>query len=311
MVARTRSAGEEAKASVPPQGFRIGAHISIAKSLSDALRMAKSIGANTFQFFTRNPRGGAARQIGGAEIEIWDRERSQLDVAPVVGHLPYTVNLGAAPGKLRDFALMVLAEDIVRVGEIGGELVVSHPGRHDGDPEAARERIVSLVREGLNQAKGVWEERPDQQKQLPTFLLEAMAGQGKEIGSLEDLARILDLLDWPPEVGICLDSAHLFAAGWDLRTPDGCGQLVERLEGLFGLDRVKAMHLNDSQAPLASHRDRHACIGQGELGDGGISAIVNHPFLGSLPLLLETTVEKYQDYAVEIQRVLQLRNVKA
>lgn len=310
-MAKTRSTRKSSPASTAGSQLRIGAHISIAKSLSDALHMTQTIGANTFQFFTRNPRGGAARRIGEAEIAAWDKERLELDVAPVVGHLPYTVNLGATPGQLRDFALMVLAQDLVRVGEIGGELVVSHPGRHDGDPEAARARIAALVREGLDQAQATWEERPDggkNDKNLPAFLLETMAGQGKEIGSLEDLTWILDLLDWPPQVGICLDSAHLFAAGWDLRTPDGCGGLVERLKELLGLDRVKAMHLNDSQAALASHRDRHACIGQGELGDAGISAIVNDPFLGSLPLLLETNVEKYQDYAGEIHRVLELKH---
>ncbi|GFN23734.1 deoxyribonuclease IV [Thermanaeromonas sp. C210] len=278
--------------------MRIGSHLSIAQGLPKAALMAERIGANTFQFFTRNPRGGRARHIGKEEIEEWYTERERLDIYPVVGHLPYTVNLAASPGKLKDFAAMVVREDMARAAAIGAEYVVSHPGRHKGDREEALHRLAEVIRQGL-------EETPEVKTR---FLLETMAGQRGEIGSLEDLHQILDLLDWSPRVGICIDSAHLFAAGWNLKTPDGCDDLVAALEKKIGLERVKVMHLNDSLAPLGSHRDRHACIGKGELGDEGIGVIVNHPFLGSLPMLLETTVEHYEDYGDEIAKVKELRS---
>ncbi|MGI9953310.1 deoxyribonuclease IV [Moorellaceae bacterium AZ2] len=280
--------------------MRLGSHLSIAQGLAKAALMAERIGANTFQYFTRNPRGGRARHIGREEIEEWKKERDRLDIYPVVGHLPYTVNLAAPPGKLQDFAAMVLREDMQRAASIGAEYVVSHPGRHKGDLEDAIRRLAGVIRQSVLEAPEV----------DTMFLLETMAGQKGEIGSLEDLRQVLDLLDWSPQIGICIDSAHLFAAGWNLKTPQGCDDLVAALEEKFGLDRVKIMHLNDSLAPLGSHRDRHACIGEGELGEEGISAIVNHPFLGTLPMLLETSVEDYEDYGKEIARVKKLHRGK-
>ncbi|MGB9660591.1 MAG: deoxyribonuclease IV [Moorellaceae bacterium] len=275
---------------------RLGAHLSIAQGLSKAALMAQQIGANTFQYFTRNPRGGRARLIGDVEIKQWQEERRSLDLYPVVGHLPYTVNLAAPPGRLQDFAVTVLQEDMQRVASLGGEFLVSHPGRHKGDQEEALCRLADIIRKTLSVLP----------ENMPMLLLETMAGQGGELGSLEELHRVLCLLDWSPGVGICLDTAHLFAAGWDLRTRTGCDELVDFLADKFGLERVKVLHLNDSLAPLGSHRDRHACIGEGQLGEKGIGAVVSHSFLGSLPMILETTVEKYEDYGKEIARVQQI-----
>lgn len=281
--------------------MRLGAHLSIAQGLPQAVAMAKRIGANTFQYFTRNPRGGRARQIGETEIKEWLEVRAKSDIYPVVAHLPYTVNLAAFPGKLRDFAALVLKEDLERVKLIGGEYIVTHPGRHKGDTAEALKRLAAVIRENFLHG----------QLQGPMLLLETMAGQTGELGSLDELCQVLDLLDWPSQVGICLDSAHLFAAGWNLKSPAGCDDLVAALEDKFGLDRIKVLHLNDSLAPLGSNRDRHACIGEGELGEEGISVIINHPFLGSLPMILETTVEKYEDYGKEIVRVLSLYKQRA
>lgn len=270
--------------------MRIGSHLTITKGLDKAAAFAAGISANTFQYFTRNPRGGAARRIGPEEIGRWHLARDRYDIYPVVGHLPYTVNLAAAGGRQGDFAAMVLEEDLRRVGELGGEILVSHPGHYEADREAALRQIISLLEKALEL------DVPNR----PVFCLETMALQGREIGSLEDLGWILGGLGFPAALGVCLDSAHLFAAGWDLRTREGCDRLVERLETEVGLERVKCMHLNDSLAPLGSHRDRHAVLGQGELGEAGIAAIVNHPFLGRLPLLLETPVDKYEDYGPQI-----------
>ncbi|MCG0278892.1 MAG: deoxyribonuclease IV [Thermanaeromonas sp.] len=230
--------------------------------------MAKRIGANTFQYFTRNHRGGRARQIEKTEIKEWLEKRARNDIYPVVAHLPYTVNLAVPPGKLRDFAASVLQEDLERVKLIGGEYIVTHPGRHKGDAAEALRRLAAIIRENVLEG----------QDHGPMWLLETMARQIGELGSLDELYQVLDLLDWPPQVGICLDSAHLFAAGWNLKSSAGCDELVATLEDKFGLERIKVFHLNDSLAPLGSNRDRHACIGEGELGEEGISAITKSSF---------------------------------
>lgn len=277
--------------------MRLGAHLSIAKGLPKTAAMATKIGANTFQYFTRNPRGGAAREIPAPEIAAWQEARPGADLYPIAGHLPYTVNLGATAGRQQEFARLVLRDDTLRVAAIGGEYLISHPGHHDGERQAGLDRIVHVITAAfLNTTV------PG-----PMLLLETMAGQDKETGSLDDLRYILANLGWPERVGVCLDSAHLFAAGWDLRTPAGCQQLVQEVAAKIGLERVKVMHLNDSAANLGSHRDRHAGIGQGQLGDDGIAAIVNDPFLGKLPLLLETPVATHEEYGAEIARVKNLR----
>lgn len=276
--------------------LRLGAHLSIAKGLPKTAAMAAEIKANTFQYFTRNPRGGAARTIPAEEIAAWHEVRKKFNLYPIAGHLPYTVNLGAPPGKQQDFARMVLQEDTLRVFAIGGEYLISHPGHHDGDREAALKRIIHVIKEAYLSI-------PDP---APMLLLETMAGQGKEIGSLADLHFILSELGWPERVGICLDSAHLFAAGWDLRTHSDCRLLVKELEANFGLERVKIMHLNDSLVPVGSNRDRHAGIGRGELGEEGIANIVNDAFFSTLTLILETPVNSYIEYGNEISLVQKL-----
>lgn len=278
--------------------MRLGAHLSIAKGLDKTINMAASIGANTFQFFTRNPRGGAARHISEQEISTWQAARPAADLFPIAGHLPYTLNLGSADTRQQEFARMVLKDDTKRIAAIGGEYLISHPGSYGNDRKAGLERVIEVIKEAylsINESG-------------PMLLLETMAGQGKEIGSITDLQYILDGLNWPERVGICLDTAHLYAAGWDLRTTEGCRQLVHELEDKIGLNRIKVMHLNDSLAPLGSKRDRHANIGKGELGEEGIVAIINNAFLNQLVLILETPVATYQQYADEISIVRSLRS---
>nr|WP_277998991.1 deoxyribonuclease IV [Moorella sulfitireducens] len=280
--------------------MRLGAHLSIAKGLLKTVAMAVEIKANTFQYFTRNPRGGAAREIPSSEIAAWQAARQEADLYPIAGHLPYTVNLGSQSDRQQEFARMVLHDDTLRVAAIGGEYLITHPGHHEGDRKAALARIIKVIKDSFLSI-------PDP---VPMLLLETMAGQGKEIGSLEDLSYILASLDWPDRVGVCLDSAHLYAAGWDLRTPSGCRQLVRELDAKIGLERIRIMHLNDSLVSLGSRRDRHAGIGRGELGEQGIAAIVNDPFFSKLTLLLETPVSNYKEYAGEIALVKELRRTK-
>jgi len=278
--------------------MRLGAHLSIARGLNKTVAMAATIGANTLQFFTRNPRGGAARQIPDLEIVEWQKTRQKADLYPIAGHLPYTVNLGATGAKQQEFARMVFHDDTLRVAAIGGEYLISHPGHHEGDRQSGLDRIIQII-------KGAYLSITTPG---PMLLLETMAGQGKEIGNIEDLHYILAGLDWVKKVGLCLDSAHLYAAGWDLRTAEGCQQLVQELKERIGLERIKVMHLNDSLAPLGSHRDRHANIGRGELGEEGISAILNNSFLGKLVFILETPVTVYKQYGEEIVKVRSLRS---
>jgi len=272
--------------------MRIGAHLTITKGLDKAAEMAVEIGGNTFQFFTRNPRGGKARQIPAEEISRWLKRREELDVYPAVGHFPYTVNLASLEDKQKDFAHLVLHDDLLRMSEAGVELAVSHPGRYDQDKQENLKRLTELI------ASVMEEISPS-----TFFCLETMALQGREIGSIEDLSSVLDALANHPQVGIALDSAHLFAAGWDLRTKEGCRRLVEALDQKIGLSKVKFMHLNDTKVPLGSHKDRHEKIGYGILGKKGIEAIIEDEFLGSLPLILETPVADYKEYAAEIQAV--------
>ncbi|MDK2821776.1 MAG: deoxyribonuclease [Clostridia bacterium] len=276
--------------------MRLGAHISIAKGLPKSVTMATSIGANTFQFFTRNPRGSAARSIPETEINAWVEARKEADIYPIAGHLPYTINLGASKDKQQEFARMVLHDDTLRVAAIGGEYLISHPGHHDGNHQLSLDRIIKVIEESYLSII-----TPG-----PMLLLETMAGQGKEVGSIDDLRYILEGLGWPENVGVCLDSAHLFAAGWDLRTQTGCEQLVEELDQKIGLEKIKVMHLNDSLTAFDSHRDRHANIGKGELGKEGISAIVNNSFFRELTLILETPVDNYKKYSEEIKQVKEL-----
>lgn len=287
--------------------LRVGAHLPVSKGLPYAARLADSLGADTFQFFTRNPRGGAARELLDAEVSEWRRLRVELDIRPLVGHLPYTVNMAAARPETRAFATMVLKDDLKRAALLGAEFLVVHPGSHNGDgPERGIERIVAVLAAVLGDTAV-----PDAaaghaagDTAGPMLLLEAMAGQGSEIGfTPAQLGEIIDRMDGSRRLGICLDTCHMFAAGYDLRTGAGIDAMLEEVGRTVGLDRVRAVHLNDSKAPLGSGRDRHELLGRGHLGEEGLREIVCHPFIRELPLIIETPVADYPDYAGEIGKV--------
>ncbi|GAW91570.1 deoxyribonuclease IV [Calderihabitans maritimus] len=277
--------------------MRIGSHLSIAKGLNNAARMAGEIKANTFQFFTRNPRGGWARNIPETEVKSWKKIRQQQDLYPVVGHLPYTVNLAAGREEVHRFARMVLREDLQRMDNIEAEYLVVHPGSHGG---LGREKGLDKILEALEEVF-----LPYSGKSM--LLLETMAGQGTELGTLEDLGEILNRLGNPDQLGICIDTCHLFAAGYNLREEREVDRLAEDIERYVGMNRVKTVHLNDSKMPWGSRKDRHAGIGEGYLGLEGVEVLVNHPALRDLPFLLETPVKEYKEYGIEIERVLSVR----
>ncbi|HHV93587.1 MAG TPA: deoxyribonuclease IV [Firmicutes bacterium] len=277
----------------------IGAHLTIAKGMPAAVELAKSIESNAFQFFTRNPRGGKARLLEAAEIEEFRRSRLQAGIKCVVGHMPYTINLGANRPDIHAFAKETLLTDLERFAAAEVDFVVVHPGSHVGDGiDAGIARIcdaLAFVLERYNEKK-------------PMLLLETMAGHGTEVGkNPEELREIFTRLNWPENMGVCLDSCHLLAAGYDLTTTEGIDRFLEEFDTVLGLERMKLMHLNDSKRELGSHIDRHAKIGEGALGMEGVQAVVTHPVLGKLPFILESPVDDYLEYGDEIQKVLRLR----
>ncbi|NLZ38622.1 MAG: deoxyribonuclease IV [Firmicutes bacterium] len=270
--------------------MRLGSHLSISKGFDKAAETAMEIGANTFQFFTRNPRGGAARKIEEKEISAWQSLRQKYDLRHIVGHLPYTVNMASQSERSYAFAKMVVSEDLQRMDAAGIEYLVIHPGSHTGaGVSEGIERIIACLKEAFLPYCG-----------QTMLLLETMAGQGTEIGSLSEIAEIMDRLNNPQNLGVCLDSCHLTGAGYDFRQPEEVDKLIEDLQNTIGLEKVKIVHLNDSRFPPGSHKDRHAKIGKGYLGKEGVLNFITHPFIRKLPLILETPVDDYREYGEEI-----------
>ncbi len=270
----------------------IGAHITITKGLDKACLMTEEIGGNAFQFFTRNPRGGKARDIDKVEIELFAKSKEEKGIFPAVGHLPYTVNLAAENESTYAFAGSIVGKDLERAEAAGFDYLVVHPGRNK-DRQAGLKKMILLLEERLaayNFKKTM-------------LLLESMVGGGTELGTLEDLKITLDFFNKHEGLGICLDTCHLFASGWDLRKKSEVDKLVGLLNDYFGLNRIKLVHLNDSLFPFKSYKDRHAPIGEGHLGDEGIRNVAGNEFLGNLPLILETPVDNYLEYGKEIERV--------
>ncbi|MTV49159.1 deoxyribonuclease IV [Heliobacillus mobilis] len=264
-----------------------GAHLSISKGFTSATKEAISIGAKTFQFFTRNPRGGAAKALDPHDIAKSVELRKEHGFGPLVAHAPYTINLSAPKEDTWSFAKTTLAADIERMTEAQVPYIVVHPGSHVGQGiDQGIEKITQALNEIL---------KPDQAVMV---LLEGMAGAGTEVGGrFEELAAIIGGLVFPDKVGVCLDSCHLLGAGYNVKE-DFAGVLAE-FDRIVGVSRLKAMHLNDSQQPLGSHKDRHALLGQGLIGIDGLSAILKHPVLAEIPINLETPGE-IEDYRREI-----------
>lgn len=272
--------------------MRLGAHLTISKGLPEAAKLAEAIGANTFAYFTRNPRGGGVRTIGAEEISRWQELRRALDLYPIVGHMPYVVNMASKEERVRDFARQVVAEDLRRASEYGGEFLVCHPGSHQGDGvEVGIARIVAVLEKALSAVDGV------------VFCLEGMAGSGSEIGyAFSQLAQVMERLGWPECLGVCIDTCHLFGAGYGFTTEE-LSRLKDDIEASVGLGRVRVVHLNDSAKPQGSRRDRHAKLGEGLIGRQGLLNFVTDPYFSRLPMIIETPVEDYPEYGAEIRKI--------
>ena len=254
----------------------IGCHLSSAKGYEAMAKDAEKIKANTFQFFTRNPRGGKAKAIDHKDIERFLSKASDLGIHQILAHAPYTLNPCSPDEKVREFAYNTMTDDLKRMEYIPGNSYNFHPGSH---VKQGVEKGIELIGEMLN--KVLWPE------QNTTVLLETMAGKGSEIGrSFEELRELLDRVELQEKVGVCLDTCHVFDSGYDIVNDlDG---VLNKFDQAIGLSRLEAVHLNDSIFGLGSHKDRHARIGEGKIGKEGIVRIINHPVLRKLPFYLQT-----------------------
>ena len=269
----------------------IGCHLSISKGYLAIAQEAVSLGANTFQFFTRNPRGGKAKAIDPADVEAFHGFAAAHGIDRILAHAPYTLNPASATEKTRDFAHLALAEDLARMENTPGQLYNMHPGSHVGQGVDAG---IELIADALNEAL-----RPEQ---TTTLLLETMAGKGSEVGGrFEELAAIIERVELRDKMGVCLDTCHVWDAGYDIAGDlDG---VLREFDQIIGLDRLHAIHLNDSLNPRGARKDRHACIGEGLIGFDALSAVTRHPLLRGLPFYLETPQENPSGYADEIARL--------
>lgn len=265
----------------------IGCHLSSSKGFAAMGRQALELGANTFQFFTRNPRGSRAKDLDPADAAALVELMAQHGFGPIVAHAPYTLNLCGAEEKNRAFARETMADDLRRLEHVPGQLYNFHPGSHVGQGVEAG---IALIADGLNAIL-----RPDQST---TVLLETMAGKGSEVGGrFEELREILDRAELSARMGVCLDTCHLNDAGYDVAGDlDG---VLTAFDKVIGLERVRAVHINDSKNPLGARKDRHEKIGEGFLGLDAIVRVMTHPALRDKPFYLETPNE-LDGYAREI-----------
>ena len=267
--------------------LHIGCHLSSSRGFLAMGRQAWKLGADTFQFFTRNPRGSKAKELDSADAAALMALLAERNFAPVIAHAPYTLNLCSAEEKNRTFAQEIMADDLRRMEYLPGQLYNFHPGSHVGQ---GMETGIAYIADALNAIL-----TPEQST---TVLLETMSGKGSEVGGrFEELREILDRVELSDRMGVCLDTCHVSDAGYAL-AEDLDGVLME-FDRVIGLNRLKAIHLNDSLNPCGAHKDRHARIGEGCIGLEALRRVVNHPALKDLPFCLETPNE-LPGYAAEI-----------
>ena len=274
--------------------FYIGCHLSASDGFLAMGRTALSIGANTFQFFTRNPRGSKAKAIDPADVAAFLALAAENEFGTLVAHAPYTINPCSKDEHTREFARMTLADDLKRMEHLPGNVYNFHPGSHTGQ---GMETGIGQIAETLNAilTPGL----------RTTVLLETMSGKGSEVGSrFEELREIIDRVELSDKLGVCLDTCHVSDAGYDIA--DDLDGVLTEFDRVIGLERLKAVHINDSLNLRGSHKDRHARIGEGCLGAEALGRVVRHPALQGLPFVLETPNE-LAGYAREIALLKALR----
>jgi len=267
--------------------LNIGCHLSCSNGYLAMGRLAVSIGANTFQFFTRNPRGGSVKPFDREDAEALNGFMQERAFAPILAHAPYTLNAAAADARVREFAHRTMREDLERLAHIPNAMLNFHPGSH---VKQGADVGIKLIAQMLDEVYT---------SELPTqVLLETMAGKGSEVGRrFEELRAIMDESKAGDRLGVCLDTCHVYDGGYDI--VNHLDDVLEEFDRIVGLNRLKAIHLNDSKNPMDSHKDRHEKIGQGSIGLDATVRIINHPQLRRLPFYLETPNE-LDGYAAEI-----------
>ena len=268
----------------------IGNHLSSAKGYEAMGKQAVRLGGETFAFFTRNPRGGKAKEIKPEDVEKFLEIAKEQHFGKIVAHAPYTMNACAAKEDIRELAYTMFTDDLKRMEYTPGNYYNFHPGSHVGQ---GAETGITLITELLNQVL-----HPEQ---TTTVLLETMAGKGSEVGrNFEELQAIIERVDLKEKIGVCLDTCHVWDAGYDI--VEHLDEVLEEFDRIIGLERLKAIHLNDSMNPLGSHKDRHARLGEGQIGPEALQRIVCHKKLQGLPFILETPNDD-EGYAAEIAMV--------
>lgn len=266
----------------------IGCHLSSSKGYFNMAKTAVSLDANTFQFFTRNPRGGKAKAIDPKDIEVFTDYVQEQGIDTILAHAPYTLNAASKEARIREFALLTLEDDLLRMEHTPNQLYNFHPGSYT---KQTLEIGIDNVAELLNAVL-----KPEQ---TTTVLLETMVGKGTEIGGkFEDLQAIIQRVELDNHVGVCLDTCHVWDGGYDIA--NNLEGVLEQFDQVIGLDRLKAIHVNDSLNECGARKDRHARIGEGRIGAEALIRVVNHPSLRNLPFFLETPQEDISGYAKEI-----------
>lgn len=268
----------------------IGNHLSSAKGYEAMGKQAVRLGGETFAFFTRNPRGGKAKEIKPEDVEKFLEIAKEQHFGKIVAHAPYTMNACAAKEDIRELAHTMFTDDLKRMEYTPGNYYNFHPGSHVGQ---GTETGITLIAELLNQVL--------YPEQTTTVLLETMAGKGSEVGrNFEELQAIIERVDLKEKIGVCLDTCHVWDAGYDI--VEHLDEVLKEFDRIIGLERLKAIHLNDSMNPLGSHKDRHARLGEGQIGSEALQRIVCHEKLQGLPFILETPNDD-EGYAAEIAMV--------
>lgn len=266
----------------------IGCHLSVSRGYTAMGRQAKEIGANTFAFFTRNPRGGSAKEINISDVSEYLELSEKLSFGKLVAHAPYTMNPCASDEKIRNFSRTAMSDDLKRMEFTPDNYYNFHPGSH---VKQGAETGIDLIAKQLNEVLTP--------QQSTVVLLETMAGKGSEVGrNFEELRAIIDRVDLKDKLGVCLDTCHIWDGGYDIvNNSDG---VMEEFDKIIGIDRLKAVHLNDSLNPCGSHKDRHARIGEGQIGADALVKFINRPEIKGLPVILETPNDM-DGYAKEIK----------
>ena len=276
---------------------RVGVHVSIAGSIAKSVERAETAGCDTFQIFSRNPRGWAFRDLDPGEAALFRENVERSGLFPPVDHMPYLPNLATGKPEFYEKSITTLAAELDRCGTLGIPFLVTHLGHHLGEGiEIGRRRVIAAVNQALS---GVDND--------VILLLENTAGEKNGVGStFEDIAAVLEGIEARKRVGVCFDTCHAFGAGYELRTREGIEETIARFHEILGEERCMLIHLNDSKGELGSGLDRHEHIGLGKIGEGGFRLILSHPFFRSRPLICETPVDERRDDAGNIRVVREL-----